>query len=67
MEPGLLIAEVRRRAQLTQAERAGTSRPTLSSYEHGHRSPALRTAARILAAADYKLTAAPIVSAAPEN
>ncbi|GAA1302110.1 helix-turn-helix transcriptional regulator [Pseudonocardia xinjiangensis] len=64
MEPGSLIAVVRHRAQLSQgelAERAGTSRPTLSSYEHGHRSPTLSTAARILAAADHELTAVPIV------
>jgi transcriptional regulator with XRE-family HTH domain len=64
MDPGLLLAQARRRAQLSQdelAERAGTSRPTLSSYEHGHRSPTLSTAARILAAADHELTAVPIM------
>ena len=64
MEPGLLLAEARRRARLSQEElarRASTSRPTLSSYEHGHRSPTLSTAARILAAADHELTTVPIM------
>lgn len=64
MEAGSLIADVRRRAQLSQdelAERAGTSRPTLSSYERGHRSPTLSTAARILSAAGHELIAVPIV------
>ncbi len=64
MEPGSLFVEVRRRTHLSQdelAERAGTSRPTLSSYEHGHRSPTLSTAARILAAADHELIAVPVL------
>jgi transcriptional regulator with XRE-family HTH domain len=64
MEPGALLARARRHARLSQdelAQRAGTSRPTLSSYEHGHRSPTLATAARILAAADHELAAVPIV------
>jgi transcriptional regulator with XRE-family HTH domain len=64
MEPGPLLARARRRAHLSQdelAQRAGTSRPTLSSYEHGHRSPTLSTATRILAAADHELTAVPII------
>lgn len=55
-----MLVEARRKAGLSQdelAERAGTSRPTLSSYEHGHRSPTLRTAARILAAAGFELSA----------
>jgi transcriptional regulator with XRE-family HTH domain len=65
MEPGQLLAQARRRAGLSQdelARRAETSRPTLSSYEHGHRSPTLNTAARILAAADHELIAVPIVT-----
>lgn len=60
MDPARMLAEVRQRAGLSQdelAERAGTSRPTLSAYEHGHRSPTLRTASRILAAAGFELTA----------
>ncbi|GAA1275736.1 hypothetical protein GCM10009609_43450 [Pseudonocardia aurantiaca] len=65
MDPGLLLAEARRRARLSQdelAERAGTSRPTLSSYEHGHRSPTLQTASRVLAAAGFELAATPLVT-----
>jgi transcriptional regulator with XRE-family HTH domain len=64
MDPGSLLTRARRRAHLSQdelARRAGTSRPTLSSYERGHRSPTLSTAARILAAADHELTAVPII------
>lgn len=65
MGTGHLLADARRHAGLSQeelAERAGTSRPTLSSYEHGHRSPTLATAARILAAAGFELTTAPVVT-----
>ena len=65
MEPERLLAEARRAAGLSQdelAERGGTSRPTLSSYEHGHRSPTLATAARILAAAGYELAAIPTIT-----
>jgi transcriptional regulator with XRE-family HTH domain len=60
-----MLAEARRAAGLTQdelASRAGTSRPTLSSYEHGHRSPTLATATRILAAAGYELTTTPTIT-----
>ncbi|MDN5851302.1 MAG: helix-turn-helix transcriptional regulator [Actinomycetia bacterium] len=65
MTPGHLLAEARRAAGLSQDElaaRAGTSRPTLSSYEHGHRSPTLATASRILAAAGYELAATPTIT-----
>ena len=65
MEPHHILIAARRSAGLSQdelAKRAGTSRPTLSSYEHGHRSPSLRTAARILAAAGFTLVAAPTVT-----
>lgn len=64
MDPGRMLVEARRAVGLSQdelADRAGTSRPTLSSYEHGHRSPTLATATRILAAAGYELAAVPIV------
>jgi transcriptional regulator with XRE-family HTH domain len=37
------------------AGRAGTSRPTLSAYEHGRKSPTLETAARLLAEAGFEL------------
>lgn len=65
MEPGRLLAEARHAAGLSQdelAERAGTSRSTLSSYEHGHRSPTMATATRILAAADFELTTTPTIT-----
>lgn len=64
MEPGRILAEARRAAGLSQhelADRASTSRPTLSSYEHGHRSPTLATATRILSAAGYELIASPTI------
>jgi transcriptional regulator with XRE-family HTH domain len=64
MGPEWLLVEARRAAGLSQedlAVRAGTSRPTLSSYEHGHRSPTLRTVARILAAVGFELNASPVV------
>lgn len=65
MEPGQLLARSRRAAGLTQDElaaMAGTSRPTLSSYEHGHRSPTLATASRVLTAAGYELGATPRIT-----
>jgi len=64
VDPGRMLVEARRAVGLSQdelADRAGTSRPTLSSYEHGHRSPTLATATRILAAAGYEPAAVPIV------
>jgi transcriptional regulator with XRE-family HTH domain len=65
MGPADIIVEARHTAGLSQeelAKRAGTSRPTLSSYEHGHRSPTLQTTARILAAAGFTLGAVPIIT-----
>lgn len=59
-----LLSEARELAGLSKAklaERAGTSRPTLSAYEHGRVSPTLDTAARILAAAGHRLTATPVL------
>ncbi len=64
MDPGRMMAEARQRAGLSQdelAKRAGTSRPALSAYEHGRRSPTLQTASRVLAAAGFELTATPRV------
>jgi transcriptional regulator with XRE-family HTH domain len=55
-----LIAGARRGSGLSQQElarRAGTSRPTLSAYEHGHKSPSLATTQRLLAAAGSDLVA----------
>jgi transcriptional regulator with XRE-family HTH domain len=51
-------------AGLTQqqlASRAGTSRPTLSAYEHGHKSPTLATVERLLNGAGFELSAEPKV------
>lgn len=61
--PGTLV-DVRLQAGLTQQElaaRAGTSRPTLSAYEHGRKAPGVDTYERILAAAGYRLEAVPAV------
>lgn len=58
MESESLLLAARRAAGLSQgvlAERAGTSRPTLSAYEHGRKSPSLATAERILAEAGFDL------------
>lgn len=62
MNPFQMLTGARRHAGLSQhelARRAGTSRPTLSAYEHGRRSPTLQTASRVLAAAGFELTAVP--------
>ena len=56
---GELLERARRQAGLTQEElatRASTSRPTLSAYESGRKSPTLATAERILHVAGYALT-----------
>lgn len=60
-----LLADVRRRAGISQSElarRAHTSRPTLSAYEHGRKSPTLDTAQRLLAQAGYELCAVPHIT-----
>ncbi len=57
-----VLMQAREAAGLSQAELAqlaGTSRPTLSAYEHGRKSPTLRTTARILAAAGFDLILTP--------
>ena len=57
-----LLSRAREAAGLSKtdlAARAGTSRPTLSAYEHGRVSPTLATAERILAAAGYRLIITP--------
>ena len=46
-------------SQAALAERAGTSRPTLSAYEHGRKSPTLDTAQRILGEAGFDLMLSP--------
>lgn len=68
VEPGMLLERVRDSAGLTQEElarRAGTSRPTLSAYEHGRKSPTVATFARLLAQAGWDLAAEPHVSFTP--
>lgn len=57
-----LLEEARERSGLTQdelARKAGTSRPTLSAYEHGRKSPTLETADRLVAAAGFDFDIAP--------
>jgi uncharacterized protein len=58
MEPNDLIRAVRRRRGLTQAElaqRAGTSQPVVSAYEHGRRDPTFGTLRRLVAAGGERL------------
>ena len=60
-----LLERVRREAGLSQealAARAGTSRPTLSAYENGRKSPTLETVERVLDSAGFDLTALPRVT-----
>lgn len=57
-----LVQRARSAAGLTQAELSslsGTSRPTLSAYERGQKSPTLATAERIIEAAGFELTIQP--------
>ena len=59
-----LFLRARREAGLTQSEvarRAHTSRPALSAYEHGRKSPTLATARRLLEATGHDLEAVPRV------
>lgn len=59
-----LISRAREAAGLSKAdlaERAGTSRPTLSAYEHGRVSPTLDTVERVLDAAGYRLAITPVL------
>lgn len=57
-----LLREARQRAGMTQqqmAERAGTSRTTLSDYENGKKTPLVDTAARLAGAAGFDLVLSP--------
>ena len=57
-----LLEQVRHEAGFSQDElaaRAGTSRPTLSAYERGRKSPTLTTFERLLDSAGFRLTAEP--------
>lgn len=54
-----ILETARRKAGLTQLElsqRAATSRPTLSAYESGRKSPTLDTAERILRVAGFAIS-----------
>jgi transcriptional regulator with XRE-family HTH domain len=65
MNAAELLEQVRVSSGLTQEElarRAGTSRPTLSAYEHGRKSPTVATFARLLSRAGWELAALPQVS-----
>jgi transcriptional regulator with XRE-family HTH domain len=58
---GALIRDARRDAGLTQAElasRAGTSQPTLASYEAGHSEPRLGTLIRLVESSGHHLVMA---------
>src|ERR1700748_2698851 len=62
MNAAELLEQVRASSGLSQEElaaRAGTSRPTLSAYEHGRKSPTLATVERLLDSAGVELEAVP--------
>ena len=59
-----LLHEAREAAGLSKTELAalaGTSRPTLSAYEHGRVSPTLDTFERILGSTGHRLVAVPLL------
>lgn len=59
-----LLSQARFAAGLSQdelARKAGTSRPTVSAYEHGRKSPTLETLTRLLSETGFVLTLAPKV------
>lgn len=65
MDAQNLLVRARRRSGLTQealARRSGTSRTTLSAYEHGRKSPSLVTAQRIVEATGFALDLVPRVT-----
>jgi transcriptional regulator with XRE-family HTH domain len=58
MTPAELLFTARRRRGLTQAalaQRAGTSQPVISAYEHGRRDPTTATLRRLIGAAGGRL------------
>jgi hypothetical protein len=58
VEPARLIRAVRRRQGLSQAalaERAGTSQPVISAYEHGRRDPSYQTLRKLVEAGGERL------------
>jgi transcriptional regulator with XRE-family HTH domain len=65
LDAAKLLERARTSAGLTQEElarRAGTSRPTVSAYEHGRKSPTVATFARLLSCAGWELAAQPQTS-----
>lgn len=65
-----LLAEVRRRAGISQAElarRAGLPRSVVNAYERGHREPGVDTLARLVAAGGLGLRLAPAVRRVDEE
>ena len=64
LKPDNLIVRARKQHNISQqrlAREAGTSRPTLSAYEQGRKSPTLSTFMRIIAAAGFGVELAPTV------
>ena len=62
---GTIIKRARRGSGLSQRElarRSGTSQPTLSTYEHGTKSPTLAVAERIINTSGYDLDLTPRVT-----
>jgi transcriptional regulator with XRE-family HTH domain len=58
VDAATLIKAVRRRQGLTQSElaqRAGTSQPVISAYEHGRRDPTLETLRKLVEAGGERL------------
>jgi len=65
LDAAKLLERARMDAGLTQEElarRTGTSRPTVSAYEHGRKSPTVATFARLLSGAGWELAAQPHLS-----
>jgi len=62
---GTIVERARRGSGLSQRElarRAGTSQPTLSTYEHGTKSPTLAVVERIVNSSGYDLDLSPRVT-----
>ena len=58
MTTGALLRDARRRAGLSQsqvADRAGTSQPVISMYEHDRREPSIATLTRLVNATGARL------------
>ncbi len=65
MDAASLLRRVRADSGLSQEDlsrRAGTSRPTLSAYERGRKSPSADTLERLVSVAGFELDAVPVVT-----